>query len=93
MERLSNSAPMTSAWRASPVLMNCSATIIPKSAPAQAAETSKAQAREAPNAAWTRAAVDGVGESGVTVPTMMRSISSAAIPAERSAWRAAFVAI
>ena len=45
--------------------------------PLQAAFRSKANAREAPILAWTRAAVEGIKLSGVIVATMMKSRSSA----------------
>ena len=64
MKRLSVSAPTTRACLTTPVRMNCSAMVSPVSAPEQAAETSKAKALTAPSAHWSRAAVEGVGESG-----------------------------
>ena len=48
--------------------------------PEQAAETSNPHAFFAPMRSWIRHAVDGKNMSGVTVATMMRSISAAEIP-------------
>ena len=53
---------------------------------------SKPQARLAPILSWTRQAVAGKSMSGVTVATMIRSSSEAAIPRRRSASRAASAA-
>ena len=90
-QRLSWSAPMTSTFSITPPRMNWAAVIRANRKPLQAAVRSKATARRAPMAAWTRGAVPN-RSSGLEVASRMRSTSSAAQPAWARAARAASAA-
>ena len=69
--------------------MNCSATVMPKRKPEQAAAKSNAQQPCAPSSRWISEAVEGKGMSGEIVEQMIRSRSVALIPAFSRAWREA----
>src|SRR5713226_6481311 len=85
------SAPITRAWRACPLLTKRSAMLMAYRNPVQAACTSKAGPC-APSCCWTREAPDGKNESGVEVPSTIRSVSSGRRPAAPSAFWAAATA-
>src|SRR5579872_488835 len=75
-----------------PVEMNCAATCIEYKNAEQAAEMSNPHAPFAPSLSCTTHAVEGKNMSGVTVPTMMVSMSVGASPRCARAFRAASVA-
>ena len=80
----------TRSW--APLAMNCEPTVNEYTNPQHAAERSNPHARDAFSLSCTRHAVDGNIMSGVTVPTMMRSMSSALMPRRSSASCAAAAA-
>src|SRR5439155_1581079 len=71
------------------VLIDCSATVVPKRNPEHAAARSKAQHAGAPNPRWMKAAVEGSGMSGEMVEQMIRSSCRGVSPAISRAFRAA----
>ncbi len=74
------SAPTTSTFLCAPVSTNRAPVDRAKRNALQAAERSNPQAFFAPIFSWITQAVDGKSISGVTVATMMQSISSAEMP-------------
>ena len=71
---------MTRTRSCAPLAMNCEPTVSEYTNPQHAADRSNPHARDALSLSCTKHAVDGNIMSGVTVPTMMRSTSSAVMP-------------
>ena len=93
MMREKTSVPTTSAQRVEPERINLSATVMAYTKPVQTACKSKAGLELAtPSLRCKIAAVLGNIMSGVDVATIIRSTSSADLPAASSAWEQASVA-
>ena len=80
MMELILSPPTTTTFLCLPLSMNCAPVVRPYRNPLQAAPRSKPQAFLAPMASHTMLAVAGNTRSGVTVHTIIRSISSGPMP-------------